>query len=113
MCDMSKKRNRQVTRRLKMVTNIIRRKRPASGSINRPTLTVPDEQRQARQAIQDTCNVKKKKGKYINHRLVKNHLLNLSFQPFGGNFVLEEQFTQWGRKVLFTVKNLHHLRGFM
>lgn len=54
MCDMSKKRNRQVKRRQKIVMNIIRRKRPAKGSMNMPTFTVPDEQRQARQAIQVT-----------------------------------------------------------
>lgn len=33
-----------------MVTNIINRNRPTRGSMKRPTLTVPDEHRQARQA---------------------------------------------------------------
>ena len=51
---MSKKRNKQVTSRQNIVMNIINLKRPAKGSINIPTFTVPDEQRQARQAIQVT-----------------------------------------------------------
>lgn len=40
-----------------MVTNIIRRSRPTKGSINRPTLTVPEVHRQARQATVVICQI--------------------------------------------------------
>lgn len=53
---MSRNKKRQVTRRLKIVTNIMRRSLPIIGSMKRPTFTVPEEQRQARHAIEDICN---------------------------------------------------------
>jgi hypothetical protein len=56
MCDMSKKMNKHVTRRLNTVTNIMRRRRPISGSMNSPTFTVPDEHKHAKQATDEIWN---------------------------------------------------------
>lgn len=51
MWDISRNSRRHVTKILKSVTNIIRRRRPTNGSIKSPTFTVPDVHKHAKQAM--------------------------------------------------------------
>jgi len=74
--------NKQVTRRLNTVTNIIRRRRPINGSMNSPTFIVPDEHRQARQATDEIWNKtesKKSVGKGISTAACTNHHIQIIY----------------------------------